>query len=138
MRLVLTLPPTKNRLYRNARRWTRGSDGTPKSYTGRQHSRRYVAYLEEAGWEVIRQTTLEDREALARLAVEHPLSITARVRFPENGRRHDAANVVDSLLDAVKGPLGIDDERFWHIEVRRVRCGPECEVVIEPLEEGNQ
>lgn len=133
MRLVLPLPPSKNRLYSNALRWARGKDGNPYSYMGRKRSEQYRVFLEAAGWEVCAQTTVEQREALQQIALKGPLAIRVTVCFPENGRDHDTPNIETALLDALKGPLGIDDERFWRVTVERVQDGPPCVVEIEPI-----
>ena len=131
--LSLPLPPSKNRLYANAKRWTRDKAGRKKSYTGRQKSKRYLAFESAAGWAVLQQTTPQQREALQHFAAERPLSLVAYVRFPADGQDHDTANITDALLDAIKGPLGVDDERFWRVTVERVESGPPCEVVIEEV-----
>ena len=111
IRLTLPLPPSKNRLYTNAKRWTRGKDGRRKSYMGRQKSVRYLAFEQAAGWAVLQQTTPQEREALQRIVAERPLSLTAYVRFPKDGRDHDTANITDALLDAIKGPLRSEERR---------------------------
>ena len=136
IQLVLPLPPSKNRLYSNAKRWTRGKDGRSKSYMARMKSPRYQAFEQEVAAEVWRQTTIEQREELQRVAAEEPLTVSVTVCFPPDDKTRDVVNLLDALMDAIKGPLGVDDSRFQDVSITQHQAhwgaweGPPCRVEI--------
>lgn len=122
IRLTLPLPPSTNDLYERALGFTKR--GRPYRAT------RLKPKVEAYRWAVVeainQQLTPEERKLV-------PPQMAITVYLLDGTTKMDVDNCLKSVIDAVKGPLGFDDNprRVRRVAAEYVPVGPPCEVVIE-------
>ena len=115
IRLELTRPPSVNRL------WRTNKGGVM------YRSEEYVQWRKVAQWQAYAQAKGHKIEGL--------FKITLRVARPDK-RRRDIDNLLKAVLDAVDhaGLVRDDADCDW-IDARWTKDGPECLVILEPIDE---
>ena len=115
IRLILPYPPSVNRLWR-----------TTKS--GRVYcSPRYVAWRDHAKWAI--------HEQAKRVRVTGMYKLTLLAVKPDR-RRRDIGNLEKAVNDALVAAKVVEDDSMCHwIDMRWVEKGPECLIIVEPMDE---
>ena len=124
IRLLLPLPPSTNDLYERALGFTKRG----KPYRATRLKPKVEAYRWLVVQAVNQQLTPEERKTV-------PPQMSITVYLLDGATKMDADNCLKSVIDAVKCPLGFDDnlKRVRRVTAEYVPVGPPCVVVIEEV-----
>jgi crossover junction endodeoxyribonuclease RusA len=112
--VILTLPPSINRLWRVAK--------NGKVYC----SARYVQWRTLSVWQIASQ--LKSKKVVG------PYKLTLLVVRPDK-RKRDLDNLLKAASDALVAAGVLEDDKCEWIEARWVKGGPQCTIIIEELGE---
>ena len=111
--MILTLPPSINRLWRVAK--------NGKVYC----SAKYVEWRNLSVWQIAGQ--LKSKKVVG------PYKLTLLVVRPDK-RKRDLDNLLKAASDALVAAGVLEDDRCEWIEARWVNSGPQCTIIIQELQ----
>jgi crossover junction endodeoxyribonuclease RusA len=116
LNIILPFPPSVNRLWRATK-----SGGVYRSA-------KYADWSTHAKWAV--------REQVRSKTIKGPFKLTILAVRPDK-RRRDLDNLFKATLDCLQaaGVIADDTNAVW-LEARWVKKGPECELILEEITDG--